>query len=66
MRFTLIILGCFVSSYVFAANSIYKCVDAAGKKNYQSTHVAKDFPTQRLISKQVVQLIWMKRKSSRN
>lgn len=37
MRFTLIIFGCFVSSYVFAANSIYKCVDAAGKKNYQST-----------------------------
>jgi hypothetical protein len=37
MRFTLIILGCFVSSYVFAANNIYKCVDPAGKKNYQSS-----------------------------
>jgi hypothetical protein len=36
MRFTLIILGCFVSSYVFAANNIYKCVDPSGKKNYQS------------------------------
>lgn len=36
MRFTLIILGCFVSSYVFAANNIYKCIDASGKKEYQS------------------------------
>ncbi len=37
MRFTLIILGCFVSSYVYAThNNIYKCVDASGKKNYQS------------------------------
>ncbi|MFI3219482.1 MAG: DUF4124 domain-containing protein [Methylococcales bacterium] len=34
MRFTLIILGCFISSYVFA-NNIYKCVDASGKKDYQ-------------------------------
>jgi hypothetical protein len=36
MRFTLIILGCFVSSYVFA-NNIYKCIDASGKKDYQSS-----------------------------
>lgn len=37
MRFTLIILGCFVSSYVFATNNVYKCVDASGKKEYQSS-----------------------------
>jgi Skp family chaperone for outer membrane proteins len=36
MKFTLIILGCFISSYAFA-NSIYKCVDASGKKDYQSS-----------------------------
>jgi hypothetical protein len=36
MRFTLIILGCFLSSYAFA-NNIYKCVDASGKKDYQSS-----------------------------
>jgi hypothetical protein len=37
MRFTLIILGCLLSSYVCAANNIYKCVDSSGKKNYQSS-----------------------------
>jgi hypothetical protein len=37
MRFTLIILGCLVSSYVCAAENIYKCIDASGKKEYQSS-----------------------------
>lgn len=40
MRFTLIILSCFVSSYVFAANNVYKCIDASGKKDYQSSPCA--------------------------
>lgn len=37
MRFTLIILGCLVPFYVCAANNIYKCIDASGKKEYQSS-----------------------------
>ncbi|MSP27254.1 MAG: DUF4124 domain-containing protein [Methylococcales bacterium] len=37
MRLTLIILGCFVSSSVFSANNVYKCIDAAGKTDYQSS-----------------------------
>ena len=41
MRFTLIVLGCFVSSSVFAANNIYKCIDASGKKEYQSRPCAE-------------------------
>jgi hypothetical protein len=36
MRFTLIILGCLVPFYVCATNNIYKCIDATGKKEYQS------------------------------
>lgn len=36
MRFTLIILGCLISSYVCAAENIYKCVDTSGKKEYQA------------------------------
>jgi hypothetical protein len=43
MRFTLIILGCFVSSSVFAASNIYKCVDPSGKKDYQSSPCAVGF-----------------------
>jgi hypothetical protein len=41
MRFTLIVLGCCVSSYAFAANNIYKCIDATGKKEYQSRPCAE-------------------------
>ncbi len=37
MRLTLIILGCLVFSYAYAAHNVYKCVDATGKKNYQSS-----------------------------
>ncbi|MDD1608050.1 MAG: hypothetical protein CG439_1606 [Methylococcaceae bacterium NSP1-2] len=37
MRFTLIILGCLISSYVCAANNVYKCIDTSGKKEYQAT-----------------------------
>lgn len=36
MRFTLIVLGCFISFHVCATNKVYKCVDATGKKEYQS------------------------------
>ena len=35
MKFTLIVLGCLLSSYACATKNVYKCIDASGKKNYQ-------------------------------
>jgi len=40
MRFALIVLGCLLSSYGYANRNVYKCVDATGKKNYQSSPCA--------------------------
>ena len=40
MKYTLIVLGCLLSSYACATKNVYKCVDGSGKKNYQSSPCA--------------------------